>query len=69
MISADFILAGSSLLFGAAVLWRVPFQEDAAGIKRTGACPGVATVEAVVVGERVALVTGVVVLVCNGGLR
>ena len=66
MISADFVFTTCSLLFRAAILRRVPFQEDAAGIERAGACPGVATVKSVVVGEGVALVTGVVMVICNG---
>ena len=43
---------------------RIPFQEGAAGVQEAGICPGGAAVEAVVVGERVALVAGVMVLVC-----
>ena len=69
MISTDFVFTRFSLFFRTAILRSIPFQEDAARIERAGACPGVATVETVVVGERVALVTGVMVLVCNGGIR
>ena len=65
MISTDFVFTRFSLFFRTAILRSIPFQEDAARIERAGACPGVATVETVVVGEGVALVTGVVVLVCD----
>ena len=48
---------------------RIPFQEAAAGVQQAGICPRGAAVEAVVVGEGVALVTCVMVLVCNRGVR
>ena len=57
------------MLFGAAILRRIPFQEVAAGIQRAGACPCAAAVEAVVVGEGMALAACVMVLVCNDSLQ
>ena len=69
MIRTNFIVARSSILIRTAVFRRIPFQEIAAGIQRAGAFLGAAAVEPVVVGEGVALVTCVMVLVCNGGLR
>ena len=69
MIRTNFIVARSSMLLRTAVFRRIPFQEIAAGIQRAGAFLGAAAVEPVVVGEGVALVTCVMVLVCNRGVR
>ena len=54
---------------GAAMQRRVPFQEGVARIQRAGAFFDTATVEAVVVGEGVALFAGVMVLVYNKSVR
>ena len=55
---AYIIVARHPLVFRAAFFWRIPFQGVSAG-----ACPGAAAVGAVVVGEGMALVTGIVVVV------
>ena len=69
-IGADVIFAKSPLVLRAAFQRRIPFEEGAARVRQeAGICPCAATVLAVVVGERVALVAGVMVLVCNGGIR
>ena len=68
VIGANMIFALLTLVNRAAVHREIPFQEVAASI-RAVACLGGAAVLPVVVREGVALVTGVVVLVCNGGVK
>ena len=68
-IGADVIFTISPLFLRAAFQRRIPFEEGAARVQETGICPCAATVLAVVVGERVALVAGVMVLVCKRKAR
>ena len=67
-IGADIVFARCALALGATFQRRIPFEEAGARVQEAGVRPRAAAVLAVVEGERVALVAGVMVLVCNVGI-